>query len=106
MVPNYDYALDVILDAESDEALTEEQQESIETAAEILYGLIHSRYILTSRGLQQMVEKYSNYDFGRCPSVYCQGQAVLPVGQSGTKQKLKAFLYIALLICLFKTCRG
>eukprot|EP01090_Pellita_catalonica_P010938 TRINITY_DN223_c0_g1_i1.p1 TRINITY_DN223_c0_g1~~TRINITY_DN223_c0_g1_i1.p1 ORF type:complete len:179 (-),score=12.77 TRINITY_DN223_c0_g1_i1:12-548(-) len=82
MVPNYDYALDVILDAESDEALTEEQQESIETAAEILYGLIHSRYILTSRGLQQMVEKYSNYDFGRCPSVYCQGQAVLPVGQS------------------------
>ena len=82
MVPNYDYALDMILDAESDEALTEEQQESIESAAEMLYGLIHARYILTNRGLAGMVEKFNNMDFGRCPRVYCQGQGTLPVGQS------------------------
>lgn len=82
MVPNYDYALDMILDAESDEALTEEQQESIESAAEMLFGLIHARYILTNRGLATMVDKYNAMDFGRCPRVYCQGQAVLPVGQS------------------------
>jgi len=82
MVPNYDYALDMILDAETDEALTEEQQESIESAAEMLFGLIHARYILTNRGLSAMVEKYNAMDFGRCPRVYCQGQAVLPVGQS------------------------
>jgi len=81
MVPNYDYALDMILDAETDD-LTEEQTEIVESAAEMLYGLIHARFILTSRGLSQMVEKLNNVEFGRCPRVYCQGQPVLPVGQS------------------------
>jgi len=80
MVPNYEYALDMILDAEMD--LTEEQTEIVESAAEMLYGLIHARFILTSRGLAQMVEKYNNVEFGRCPRVFCQGQSVLPVGQS------------------------
>lgn len=30
-------------------------RESIETSARFLYGLIHARYIVTSRGLQKMV---------------------------------------------------
>jgi len=81
-VPHYDYALDWILDTETDEEFTEEQQEVIEAAAEMLYGLIHSRYVLSNRGLASMAEKYNNVEFGRCPRVYCQGQPVLPVGQS------------------------
>jgi len=81
MVPNYDYALDMILDAETDE-LTEEQTEIVESAAEMLYGLIHARFIITSRGLAQMVEKYNQFQYDRCPRVFCQGQAILPVGQS------------------------
>lgn len=28
------------------------------------------------------LDKYKNYDFGRCPRVYCCGQPCLPVGQS------------------------
>ena len=55
MVPHYDYALDLILDTETEEVLNEEQQEVIEAAAEVLYGLIHARYIVTTRGLATMV---------------------------------------------------
>uniref|UniRef100_A0A804MCE4 Casein kinase II subunit beta n=1 Tax=Zea mays TaxID=4577 RepID=A0A804MCE4_MAIZE len=55
-VPYYDYALDLILDVESShgDMLTEEQNELIESAAEMLYGLIHVRYIITSKGLSAM----------------------------------------------------
>lgn len=83
-VPYYDYALDLILDVESsnDDILTEEQNELVESAAEMLYGLIHVRYILTSKGMNAMLEKYKSTDFGRCPRVYCSGQPCLPVGQS------------------------
>nr|GMD62146.1 MORN motif-containing protein [Ipomoea batatas] len=83
-VPYYDYALDLILDVESShgDIFTEEQNELVESAAEMLYGLIHVRYILTTKGLGAMLDKYKNYDFGRCPRVYCCGQPCLPVGQS------------------------
>ena len=53
-MPYYDYALDMILDVEVpvDQSLTEEQQEVVESAAEMLYGLIHARFVLTTRGMQ------------------------------------------------------
>lgn len=84
LVPYYEYALDMVLDVEMpmEDSLTEEQQEIVESAAEMLYGLIHARYIVTNRGMHAMYEKYRSASFGRCPRVFCQGQPVLPVGLS------------------------
>ncbi|KAK1306839.1 putative casein kinase II subunit beta-4 [Acorus calamus] len=94
-VPYYDYALDLILDVESShgDMFTEEQNELVESAAEMLYGLIHVRYILTSKGMAAMLDKYKNYDFGRCPRVYCCGQPCLPVGQSDIPRSSTVKIY-------------
>lgn len=94
-VPYYDYALDLILDVESShgDMFTEEQNELVESAAEMLYGLIHVRYILTSKGMAAMLEKYKNAEFGRCPRVYCCGQPCLPVGQSDIPRQSTVKIY-------------
>lgn len=51
----------MILDNESDEELTEEQQEVIERNAEVLYGLIHARFITTAHGQQLMLDKFRGF---------------------------------------------
>ncbi len=76
-------SIDTILDVDIPEGeLDERQQELVEMSAETLYGLIHARFILTARGMHAMLSKYTDGAFGRCPRVYCNGQTVLPVGQS------------------------
>ncbi|MCJ1273571.1 casein kinase 2 regulatory subunit [Puttea exsequens] len=52
----------------------------IESSAELLYGLIHQRYITSRPGIQQMADKYELQHFGCCPRVFCNQARVLPVG--------------------------
>ncbi|TFK19454.1 casein kinase II beta subunit, partial [Coprinopsis marcescibilis] len=54
----------------------------VESSAEMLYGLVHQRFILTRAGLQAMAEKYENGVFGSCPRVYCVSCNVVPCGRS------------------------
>lgn len=54
----------------------------IESSAELLYGLIHQRYICSRAGIQQMSEKYELSHFGNCPRTLCDHARTLPVGMS------------------------
>ena len=54
----------------------------IESSAEMLYGLIHQRFICSRAGIQQMSEKYELGHFGVCPRTNCALARTLPVGLS------------------------
>eukprot|EP01105_Mastigella_eilhardi_P027784 TRINITY_DN876_c0_g2_i1.p1 TRINITY_DN876_c0_g2~~TRINITY_DN876_c0_g2_i1.p1 ORF type:complete len:398 (+),score=125.49 TRINITY_DN876_c0_g2_i1:151-1194(+) len=69
------------------------KREEVERSAELLYGLIHARYIVTPPGLNAMLSKYKRGEFGRCPRVYCRGQHVLPVGTSDQPMGIPVKLY-------------
>jgi Casein kinase II regulatory subunit len=43
-------------------------------SAFMLYGLIHARFIVTTRGLDAMLKKYRLAEFGRCPRMLCRDQ--------------------------------
>jgi casein kinase II subunit beta len=45
-------------------------------------NLLNLRYIITTRGLDKMLQKYKKAEFGRCPRVLCGNQPLLPVGLS------------------------
>ncbi|OZJ05959.1 hypothetical protein BZG36_01185 [Bifiguratus adelaidae] len=83
-VPEYEQALSIILDMEfsDDESYNSGRGDVLECSAQMLYGLIHARYIITRQGLQQMVEKYEMQVFGVCPRVFCQKIPVVPMGAS------------------------
>jgi casein kinase II subunit beta len=53
-VQYYQYALDLVTDV-FDLDCDDEMRESIEKSARHLYGLVHARYIVTTRGLAKMV---------------------------------------------------
>ncbi|KEF52718.1 casein kinase II subunit beta [Exophiala aquamarina CBS 119918] len=77
----YQHALDLITDV-FDLDCEDDMRETIEKSARHLYGLVHARYIVTTRGLAKMVDKFKKSDFGRCPRVLCDSHPLLPFGPS------------------------
>ena len=73
----------MVLDVEpEEESLKVPDVSIVESSAELLYGLIHQRFIITRQGLQQMVTKYEQAHFGYCPRVYCNTTKIVPCGRS------------------------
>ena len=52
----------------------------IEKQAEILYGLIHARYLMTKAAWPQILQKREEGVFMRCPRVLCKGTVCIPYG--------------------------
>ncbi|KAG7194509.1 casein kinase 2 regulatory subunit [Scheffersomyces spartinae] len=52
----------------------------LDSSAELLYGLIHARYIVTKAGLTEMAGKFERNEFGSCPRYYCDSMHLIPVG--------------------------
>ncbi|KAI5124929.1 hypothetical protein M0805_007356 [Coniferiporia weirii] len=83
MVPFWKEAMEMVLDVEPEEdSLKIPDVSIVETSAELLYGLVHQRFILTRAGLHAMAEKYEAGQFGTCPRVYCLSCHVVPCGRS------------------------
>ncbi|KAJ3402454.1 casein kinase 2 regulatory subunit [Chytriomyces hyalinus] len=78
----YNEALDMILDLELDPQPTPAQLSLIESSAEMLYGLIHQRFLLTKGGLGSMADRLADAEFGACPREGCGGAPVVPCGRS------------------------
>ncbi|KAJ8143494.1 hypothetical protein OXX80_005967 [Metschnikowia pulcherrima] len=87
--------VDIITDMIDIESQPEGVRNELELNARSLYGLIHARYILTQRGLNKMLEKYKNGDFGYCPRVNCQLHPLLPVGLTDQPRLMSVKLYCA-----------
>lgn len=93
-IPYYEHAMNMILDFDDqDEQVVEDQQPLVETAAQMLYGLIHARFILTGRGMAAMLDKYNSNVYGECPLIQCEGQAVVPIGMSDLLRQSAAKVY-------------
>ncbi|KAI9814372.1 MAG: casein kinase 2 regulatory subunit [Pycnora praestabilis] len=93
-VQYYQYALDLVTDV-FDLDCEDELREQIEKSARHLYGLVHARYIVSTRGLAKMLDKYKKGDFGKCPRVMCEQHALLPMGISDNPNIKAVKLYCA-----------
>ncbi|KYK55997.1 Ckb-2 casein kinase II subunit beta-2 [Drechmeria coniospora] len=114
-VQYYQYALDLVTDV-FDLDCDDEMRETIEKSARHLYGLVHARYIVTTRGLTKMarplpflpshhlaalannlqqLDKYKKAEFGKCPRVDCRSHPLLPMGLSDVPNLKAAKLYCA-----------
>ncbi|KAG8969898.1 casein kinase 2 regulatory subunit [Tulasnella sp. 419] len=85
--------LDTLNCGMKDDDIEEELRGTVEVSARLLYGLIHQRWIVTSRGLAKMLEKYKKADFGRCPRVLCHSQPLLPCGLTDLPYEKPVKLY-------------
>jgi Casein kinase II regulatory subunit len=87
--PIYRQALDLIL-GQGDDKNIEKPTPLIQYAAEVLYCLVHARFVVSPRGLDTIRSRMIIHGshrinqplFGRCPRLRCGGMPLLPCGLS------------------------
>lgn len=87
--PVYRQALDLILRQEDDKTI-EKPTPLVQYAAEVLYCLVHARFVVSPRGLDTIRSRMIIHGshrinqplFGRCPRLRCGGMPLLPCGLS------------------------
>ena len=64
-----------------------------ENTAQLCYYLAHSKFIMTSQGMDAMFERYEAIQFGTCPRFHFNQQTLLPVGlhDEHSKSTVKCF---------------
>lgn len=83
LVPNYDLARQTVLDEiDVGRVMSSDRICKAKTiaAAELFYGLVHARFVLTPAGIEKMFRKYKAGCFGYCPRLNCERWQVLPIG--------------------------
>ncbi|KAI8914647.1 casein kinase II, regulatory subunit [Gorgonomyces haynaldii] len=99
MVNYYEEALDMILDLEdaSEDGIEKnvdyDHMKQVEQSAEVLYKLIHQRFLITKQGLHFMASRCQDLEFGICPRWHCGGCCVAPCGLSNEVDVAKVKLY-------------
>ena len=83
LVPLYAAALDTILDLEPETNTVIASASLIDSSAELLYGLIHARYLITKAGLSGWADKVGTCG-GVCPRIGCGKCWTVPAGLSDT----------------------
>ena len=78
IIPCFDQVWSYILDLPIPPIKFYPNRDLIVEYAPILYGFIHGRFIVTSRGISRMQQKYEVAKWGACPS--CKG-VIVPVGE-------------------------
>ena len=86
----------------SEQELQDDNYMQINQEASEVYGMIHARFILTSKGLSLMYQKYMAGHFGVCPRVHCDKQPTLPIGISDVPRtsRVKVCGDVGVLPCL------
>ena len=62
--------------------LPPEKAKKLNNELQILFLLVHQRFIQSQEGLKVMIEKFNNKTWGVCPRVACEKFPVLPYGIS------------------------
>lgn len=74
---NIQELLNIILSKDADDVGNDIQKQ-----AEVLYGLIHQKYLLTEEGRLLMFENQKKGNFPKCPRAFCHDFTCVPYGTS------------------------